>query len=293
MSRGDQAGYSVAELTLVLLLVSAVTIAAFSLLSGQRRFYTVELQLAEARSSARIALEVLATELRSASPGGGDLYAIAGDSVALRSYRGLGFVCSVADGYVGIRLLAGTLASSPTDSALIFLENSYDTEQDDDWVAAEAGTAGRSGSRRCRDGEPPDLELPDGWPLTGAVVGSPVRGFRPYVYRLYRAGDDGWWLGQRPRGERVQPVVGPFASPAEGGLRLQFFDRFARETSEPRAVAQVRITVRARTPEPLPGPAGPAFLHDSLSIHVSLRNVCWPEGSTFARYCGRREGSAE
>ncbi len=262
-------GYTLVEVSLVLLLVSLLTTSAFAVLSSQRRFYAAQLQVAATRDAARVALAVLSVELRAASPVAGDLYAIAADSVALRSYTGFGAVCQIGGDEITLRRIAGTFSGSPNDSLLVYLGPSVDS-----WGRAAVVGARRATGGRCPDGGRPDLVLRVVGAIDGAVAGAPLRGFRPHVYRLYRGGDDRWWLGQKLREGRFQPVTGPFVGPAAGGLRLEFLDGVGKPTVDARAVVRVRMSVLAQSHRRVPGKAGSGFVHESLSTVVLLRNSC-------------------
>ncbi|UCC73385.1 MAG: hypothetical protein JSV86_02125 [Gemmatimonadota bacterium] len=270
--RLDPPGYTLIEVSLVLCLLSVVVASAFAVLAGQRRFYAAHLQVAAARDAARVALTLLSTELRAASPESGDLYAVALDSVALRSYVGSGVVCGINGDEIGLRRIAGTFTGSRNDSLLVFLEHDFETAADDTWVGRALVATRNAVSGRCPDGQPPDIVLTVDAAIHGAPVGAPVRAFRPYVYRLYQGSAGRWWLGQRLRDGRFQPVTGPFADPTVGGLRFEFLGRDGRSTEDARAVVEVRISVRARSPRPVPGRAGPRYLHESLASVVTPRN---------------------
>jgi type II secretory pathway pseudopilin PulG len=263
------AGYALVEVSLVLLLVSLLTTSALAVLSSQRRFYAAQLQIAAARDVARVALTVLSVELRAASPVAGDLYAIAADSVALRSYTGFGVVCSVSGNEINLRRIAGTFQGSPNDSLLV-----YRGPRVTSWGRAAVVGARSAAGGHCPDGGRPDLVLRAAGAIGDVVAGAPLRGFRPYVYRLYRGGNGRWWLGQKLRGGRFQPVAGPFADPAAGGLRLDFLDAVGDPTTEARAAVRVRVSLVAQSARPVPARAGPHFSHDSLSTVVLLRNSC-------------------
>lgn len=267
-------GYTLVEISLVLLLVSLLTASAFAVLSSQRRFYAVQLQVAAARDAARVALALLSVELRAASPVAGDLYAIAADSVALRSYTGFGAVCEIGGDEITLRRIAGTFPGSPNDSILVYLGRSVDEGRSDSWGRAAVVGARKARGGRCPDGGRPDLVLRVVGAIDGAVAGAPLRGFRPYVYRLYRGGDDRWWLGQKLREGRFQPVTGPFAGPAAGGLRLEFLDGGGKPTADAHAVVRVRVSVLAQSQRRVPGKAGSGLVYDSLSTVVLLRNSC-------------------
>jgi hypothetical protein len=239
---------------------------------------------------ARVALGVLSAELRAASPESGDLYAIDEDSVALRSYNGFGAVCASYGDEVTLRRIAGTFSGSRSDSILVFLDNAFDTSGAA-WGSAAVVAARVAKGGDCPDGKRPDVVLRLAKGIDDVAVGAPVRAFRPYVYRLYRGRDSRWWLGQRLRGGRLQPVAGPFSDPATGGMRLEFLDRTGRPAVDARRVGRVRISVLAQSLWPVPGKTGPAFVHDSLSTVVLLRNSC--AGGARPGRCPSPEGYGE
>jgi hypothetical protein len=270
LSPSDRIGHTLVEVVLALLLLSVVSASAYAVLRSQRRFYAAQLEIAAARDVARIAVEILSGELRPASPLAGDLYAIAPDSLALRSFTGLGVVCDISGDVIGLRRVTGAFGDAKADSVLVYLERGFDTAQDDGWAATATQRVGAAAGGRCPDGRVPDVELVVERVIEGATVGSAVRGFRPYVYRLYEGRDGRWWLGQRLREGRFQPVVGPFA---RGGLRFEPLTAAGRPTLDPRRVVQVRISVIARSYHRLPGRDAPEFFEDSLSTIVFLRNA--------------------
>ncbi len=270
-------GYMLVEVSVVLFLVSLLTASAFALLSSQRRFYAAQLQIAATRDAARVALAVLAVELRAASPIAGDIYAVAADSVALRSYTGFGVVCRADGDEITIRRIAGIFSSSPNDSILVYLGPRFAS-----WGGAAVTGARRPTGGRCPDGDLPDVVVRVAGSIEGVGVGAPVRGFRPYVYRLYQGGDGRWWLGQKLRGGRFQPLAGPFADPEAGGLRLEFLDGAGRPTESAHAAVWARVSVVAQSQLRVPVKSELRFLSDSLSTIILLRNSCgagaWLEG---------------
>jgi len=268
----SRSGYTLIEVALGLVVFAIVLASLSAVLMSQHRFYAANAQLAGTRDAARIAVEVLTGELRAVSPAAGDLYAIASDSVALRSSTGIGVICGVSGNTIALWRLMGSFADSPSDSALIFVENDPATSLDDAWVAASVENVGSAGGSACPGGRPSSGRLVLDREITGAVVGSLVRAFRPYVYRLYVGGDGRWWLGQRLRYGRIQPVTGPFAHPAEGGLRLQFIDHVGGETLDPARVVEVRVSIKTQSARRVSGPNGTHFYTDSLSTSVYLRN---------------------
>jgi hypothetical protein len=255
------------------LLVAGLVVASISaVFVNQWRFHSAQAEIALTYRAASVALEVLVTELRQASPRLGDIYAIASDSVALRSTTGHGVICDVAGDRVGLRRVAGTFGDGRADSVLIFIEGRIESAIDDRWQVVPIRSVRGTGPGLCADRLEPDLYLTVGGDLAGVEKGAPVRGFRPYTYRLYLAADGNWWLGQRLRGGRIQPVTGPFLSPDEGGLSLEYLDRERVRTWDPADFVQVVISVRARSLRPIPRKGMPGFFVDSLATTVFLRN---------------------
>ena len=70
-------GFSLVEMTAALLISALVVASVFGVFISQWRFHAAQIEIAETNDAARVALEVLATELRQVSPRLGDLYAFA------------------------------------------------------------------------------------------------------------------------------------------------------------------------------------------------------------------------
>lgn len=269
LGRTAISGHMLVELLVVLTLLSLLLGLAYEALGATFRFYRHQAQRAESREAARLAVEVLAAELRAAGPT--DLYALGPDSLALRSTIGVGVVCEVRDDRLILWRTGGVFAAEATDSILLFVERDP-AESADDTVATARILAVLAGpSDGCPGGAPAERSVAVEPPIPhGVQVGAPLRAFRPYVYRVYRGGDGRWWLGQRLRGGTIQPIAGPLAPPQQGGLRLHSLDAMGRPYSGVGQISGVRIQarsqVRRRTRH------GPKFLSDSARVRVTLRN---------------------
>ena len=267
----ERRGYTLAEISVVLAVFSIVMTAIYTVLQRQHRFYSEQAQVAQTRDAVRIAAAVLSGELRQVSPQGGDLYALATDSVALRSTIGYGIACEVSDGVIKLWIITGSFGDAASDSALVFSEHSFETSTDDEWAPVDITSARKTTAGECPNGAAPELELRVSGNLEGVTVGSAVRAFRPYVYKLYeRRGH--WWLGQRLRGGTLQPVVGPFAAPGSGGLRFEYLSASGLPTDAPNAVTQVRINLKVLSDGSVFRRKNAKPHADSLSIVVYLRN---------------------
>jgi prepilin-type N-terminal cleavage/methylation domain-containing protein len=270
--RRRRSGYTLIELTAALVILAVVLASLQLTLVAQRRFYLEQRLIGATRDAARVALEVLSGEIRGASPAAGDLYAIAPDSLALRSTLGLAVVCGSGTDVLHLRRLAGWFDDSPGDSALVFVNVDPRSPRDDAWTALPVIRLRADGSGLCPDGRAPDLALVTRGSLEGISRGSPLRAFRPVTYRLYPGRGGAWWLGQRLPGGDLQPIAGPFLAPAHGGLVLGYRARDGSAAGLPVGVSTVKIQVIARSLRPLPRPRAAAFHLDTLTTVVYVRN---------------------
>jgi len=268
---GNRRGLTAIEVLIVLSLLSLVLASATAILISQQRFHSRNADVAATRSTARTAAELLTAELRGINPAGGGLYGFAPDSVAIRSTTGVGIVCGLSGNTLVLRRVSGVFGDLQTDSLLMFVEHEPFWASDDEWIVARIEAARPATAPDCADGASPDVALTLDRELGGIRVGSPIRSFRPYVYRLYTGGDSRWWLGQRLRGGRIQPVTGPFAPPTQDGLRMEYVTRLGTAAVDPAAVAVVRLSVKAQGRLRYPWRGHKSLFTDSLTTAVWLR----------------------
>lgn len=264
-------GLTAVEVIVVLALLSVLLVSVTGLLISQQRYYLRNADIASTRSAAQIAAELLASELRGLSVTDGDLYGFAMDSLAIRSTTGIGIVCGFSGRTLAVRRISGVFGDLPTDSARLFVEHTAGRVSDDEWIIARIETSRPAVSSVCPDGTPPDRSLILDRDLEGISVGSPLRAFRPYVYKPYVGGDGDWWLGQRLRNGRMQPVTGPLMPPGGGGLRLAFAAEDGAPTADPAAVSRVAISVTARGRVRYPWRGLKAVFTDSVTTSVWVR----------------------
>jgi hypothetical protein len=117
------------------------------------------------------------------------------------------------------------------------------------------------------------------------ALGAPLRVTRPLRYSLYRGTDGHWYLGQRDWNSAtatfnsIQPVSGPFLSPALGGLSLRYLDSAGATLSTPvtntRGIAAVQVSLRSETKSAMRALASAAQRGtrvDSAALWILLRN---------------------
>jgi len=275
-------GLALVELVVALVLTAVLAEAVYSVLLGSQRFYRAQAAVLEVHRGMRAAAQVLTAELRELDPAGGDVVALAPDSISIHASRRFAIVCAPPDPASGRIVVADALsfgfrAVDPArDRALVFREGDPTTADDDAWLDLAVASA-TDGGAACADGAPGSA-----WVLAGATagladvtVGSPVRTYERAVYRLYADGEGVWWLGVRTWSDgawaAVSPVAGPLAPAA--GLVFGYEDRHGSVTDDPRRIAGITIAVRGVSEEQLQAAGGrQGRFVDSLVISVVPRN---------------------
>ena len=118
-------GFTLVEVLVAMTLTGIVVAGTLKALSAQNKFYARQARILEARHAMRASATILSSEFREASATGGDLYAIASDSVALRSTVGFAIVCGVdaGGGSMSLAYASGHFRLDAADSVLVFVEN--------------------------------------------------------------------------------------------------------------------------------------------------------------------------
>jgi len=261
-------GFSLIEVLVAMTLTGIVVAGTLRALTAQKKFYARQARILEARHAMRASATILTSEFREASATGGDLYAIAADSVALRSTVGFAVVCgiNVGSGTLSLLRVSGHFRLEAADSVLVFVENAP-SDADDVWRALPVASIS-TGAPSCDSGQAADRVVSITGSLSGIWVGAPLRLFRPYVFGLFEMNGK-WWLGRRNRGSGPDyvPVAGPLAPPGDLGLQLDYYRQDGVATANPSQVSRVTIGVRAPTDRTLTDPA-----YRDLSTSTYLRN---------------------
>ena len=261
-------GFTLVEVLVAMTLTGIVVAGTLKALSAQNKFYARQARILEARHAMRASATILSSEFREASATGGDLYAIASDSVALRSTVGFAIVCGVdaGGGSMSLAYASGHFRLDAADSVLVFVENGP-ADGDDTWRALQVLSISTSGPN-CDSGAAADRVVVVTGDLSGIWVGSPLRLFRPYAFGLFEM-NGRWWLGRRNRGSGPDyiPVAGPLAPPGDLGLQLTYYRQDGTTTVTPNQVVRVGIDVRAPTFRSLTDPA-----YRNLGTSTYLRN---------------------
>ena len=265
MKTSTRAGFTLAELLVAVVLGGIVTGAALEVLLTNQRISTTQTMQVRAQQSLRAGMDILTQEFRELSASGGDLLATDRTSISTRSMGALGIVCALdLSGIPRLDVRSIGKGFNPGDSVLVYVEGAGSA--DGVWLSGLVSTV--VSSTACGSAaRAQNITLPGMADMLSALpvsVGAPVRGFRHFSYSLELLGGE-WHLATTTSGGDPQLFAGPFLGPAEGGLTFDYLDRLGTPTSVGTDVAQIRITVRARSE-----PSGGA--PDSLASLVYLRN---------------------
>lgn len=270
-TRGDasRAGFSLVELTIVVLLGTLLVAASYQVLVTNQRTYTVNSARIQAQQTVRSGLYVLTSEFREVSAAGGDILALDDDTLRVRAMRGAGIVCLLD--IPGNRMMISPMGRglSSADSIYLFADNGVDRRDDDVWLRGSVGTVAPDAT--CPNGPTgaQTVALP-GWNsalnANTVRIGAPVRSFRHYTYGAM-VFDGETYLGRVSPGLAAQPLVGPLR--AGTGLLFTYFDSLDADTDVPADVRRIRVTLR--TPETAQGTSGHPVA-DSVTAWIYTRN---------------------
>ena len=264
-------GLSIVEI-LVSMVVGGVVLALITMIAvRQQRLFTDLTDGVALSGQLREAATILPIDLRGVSIAARDIREARDTSVELRGTIASALVCdTIANGFV----LAPTSEGASTYASYLTTLNVGDTawlytptDSTDDWQPFAIASVGTSPSRQCASRGPhlsdsvrvlPRVSIALVAPPSPLVsaIGMPLRITRPARYSLYRASDGAWYVGEKDwntaaaRFNTVQPVSGPFLSPALGGLTFTYLDTSGASMSSPvadtRAIAAIRISLRGQ-----------------------------------------------
>jgi prepilin-type N-terminal cleavage/methylation domain-containing protein len=301
---GALPGFTLIELTVVLVILGVVGGAIGLTLMRQQRFYRGTTELLYAREGVRDALELLSTDIRGMAAA--DTARLLADSaIELFVSIGSSVVCQVAGAEVGLpgaapppgNTLTAFAAQPDTGDLALFYRDSI--EAGSQWERHRiVGFASRSlaatcpvstGLARAEDLSPGQTGflVTLSTPASSHVVrGAPVRFIRRGRYSLYRAGDGDSYLGYRRCNAigpsacgSIQPLSGPYhaysRNPGATGLLFEYFDVLGAPLTagaSPLTVARVDITARAESRQRLMIEGRAWTPSDSATLAIGVRN---------------------
>jgi prepilin-type N-terminal cleavage/methylation domain-containing protein len=272
MTPRARGGFTLVELIVVTVLGSLVLMAALQVLITNQRTYTQQNAAIQGQQSTRMALDLLFSELREASPAGGDLLTMTSDSVRVRLMRKFGIVCEVDLVVPTLKVLNGTGGErfdSVGERVFLFADNYENDDDDDVWI--DATVTASDTMETCFAGAEPATELLFAGDIvelqTDSVrLGAPIRSYETYTFGpTTLLGVP--YLGRRD-GNVWIPIAGPIR-PGPDGLDFEYRDAMGVVTAVPTDVRQIVVKVRtgARVLS-----AGAGTVRDSITAWIYTRN---------------------
>jgi type II secretory pathway pseudopilin PulG len=270
------------ELLVALVISGILASVMFQVMAGQGRFVEVQSAREEVQQNARVATELIGSELRTVPRGG--LETGAANSITIRAPRLWGVVCDASGGTYNVTFpriggatfgvnagthLAGEVQQVPTTGGR---------------VSAIGAAAATCDGRAISTFEGRSVTLLN-TPLTPSNA-SPQPGDPVYLYDqvTYLTGTSvgiaGTWIMRRLGTGAAQPMAGPIASGEGGepvGLRFVYFEDgsaapLATPVTNPDIVSRVMMIVRA---ESRPNSANARQWQED-TVMISLRNRVQP-----------------
>ena len=272
----SEAGVTIIELMIYMVLASVVMGAIYSVMITQTRAYADQRQMTDARETVSGAGVLLASELRQLAPSDGDLYFIAPESLAIRSVQSVAIVCAInqADRRFALWNLTGELEdfNKKADSAFVFSAGGSG-QGDDTWEREEIKgfhpAAGLLATCEWTVPQTPDTVVQLDKAMPGVAVGAPFRSFRSIQYGTFLDGGN-WWLGRKTPGGAYEKLTGPLRSPAAGGLVFNYYDANGTVTAVPADVRMIEIVIRSQSTRQSRQASGLTERTDSLRTKVFL-----------------------
>jgi prepilin-type N-terminal cleavage/methylation domain-containing protein len=263
-------GVTLLEL-LVTLVIAGIALSLIAAISARQQRIVADLQENAALSSQLgDAISILPIDLAAVSSIAGDIREARDTSIELRATIATSVACDTIGGRLvlsppsdGAATYAGMLSPIEVgDTAWVLVP----TDSAEDWRPFRVGGVAPAAPGACAARGPllspgarntARISLTLDGLTSSAPLGAAIRVTRPMRYSLYRGSDAQWYLGQRDwnnastRFNTVQPVSGPFLSPASAGLVFRYADSLGADISSPvadtKTIALVRVDLRGQT----------------------------------------------
>lgn len=251
-------GFTLVELLITLAMVGVLAAAAQRLLSEQRRFSTWTSDTADTHDARRILWTLLSADVEDAVATAGDLALPGADSLAVRTFVGLGYACAVSTnpGLLAVAWSDGA-GWTPGDSLMVYASNGWRALAPVAELPALPVRCGTFGVNADHIYGLLDI-VGDAIP-----VGAPVRVFRWRTYHVAASASKRWIA----RSDRMstEMLVGPLAG---DGLQFQFVNAAGGATDVASAMALRVVATLDRSPVPYSWSSG----RDTVRLLLRLRN---------------------
>lgn len=266
MPARSKRGFTLVELMVALVIAGILVAIIFQFLVGQVRFSRLQTAREEVQQNARIAVDVISSDLRAVGRQG--IVAAGSDAIAFRTPRAWGLVCGYSGGSLAVIFPAAAVPALKTGSDQLTIGAAT-------YPVTDVTSDGTNAANVCNTNVKPipvaaaserRARLYDGAP-SGLLPRQDVYVYDQVAYDVGGStvtGIPGLWI--RRNG---QPLVGPL--PASVGLSLVYQDSLGNTLPNPpnlNAIARVRVVVRANSQAKFNNQAQ----NDTDSTIVYLRN---------------------
>lgn len=270
--RVRRSGFTLVELLIGMLIGMIVLSGAYRMVVVQQRGYSTTGATVQDQDVLRIALGILESEFREMAAIGGadignsDIIAADPGGVRVRAPRTIGFVCTVKPAGESKTVTSWTDGEffRAGDRVLLFVDNAVDRYGDDRWDEARVDNVSNSNAACGTRIADQKLHFA-AHTVNGVAPGAPIRAVEEVTYGLYEL-HGSWGVGRvihTPGGdEGPQLLVGGLAP--EDGLSFEYLDETGATTTDPSAVAAIRVGLRT-APSSMKQPA-------RLTSTIYLRN---------------------
>ncbi len=268
----SQAGYSLVEMMIALLVSMVVMAALMGMVIHQQRFYLRAADISETLSELQRVETVVVPELLPLSPGAGDIVFAGEDSIAMRVFRGVYSVCDkllAPEFAIVVRNLTGNSVPLATDSVFVYARGTRTGLGDDSWLPVKMSSVNET---TCPDGT-------TGWravipELNGVSfqipVGSPVRAFRHGSYWL-ELSSDGWYLKTDATSGTAVVIAGPLTPPdsaAAAALEFRYLNGEGDVAATTAEIARIDLNVSSLGSVPVRRDGLPHRAQHQLSFDI-------------------------
>lgn len=238
-----QSGFTLVELMVALVIAGILVGVVFQFLLGQTRFARMQSAREEVQQNARVALDVISSDLRAIGPQG--IIAASANSISYRAPRAWGVICGYSGGSLAVIFPGPAAPMLKAGSDSLAVGTNFHEVSDVTGDGSAAATACNTGVTP----NPPVAAAEGRARLYNLPAGAPTYQRRQdaYVYdRLtYNIGTSSGvpgttWIRRNP-GSGAQPLAGPL--PATGGLVFTYTDANGATTADPNAIRRIKVTV--------------------------------------------------
>ncbi|MGD8869222.1 MAG: type II secretion system protein [Gemmatimonadales bacterium] len=269
----EERGGGLVEILIAVVLVSIVLASMMGVLIQQQRFYMVAGDAANTTNRLQMLETVVTPELLPLNPAASDVVYASEDSVVLRAFRGIYWICDKKM-LSNAQVTVTTLTDSPPlrrDSAAVYSQGTKATYKDDHWKYIPIGSVAAGLCPDSTAGWVASVPALNGV-LSQIPLGAPMRVFKPASY--WRVVENGKWVLKTDAISGTPTTIAELApadSSAASILRLGYVDDEGNPTSTLGDIIGVEIDMLAIGE--VPTQRGGRPLSRGRSLYVKMRNA--------------------